>query len=172
MALPSFSGSVMAATTRQWRLEVAGDGYSRIVSRHSGKCLDVNGGSLERWRFHHSVAVSWRRQPAVASRGRWRRLLADCLAAQRQVPGCERRIAQTMALPSFSGSVMAATTSSGACSGDRRLHMCGRPGFFSGHSPHASSSLLMAEADNLTVEHGAMRANRGRGLSCGGTANS
>ena len=29
-----------------------------------------------------------------------------------------------MALPSFSGSVMAAPTRIGACSGDRRLHMC------------------------------------------------
>ena len=46
MARPSFSGSVMAARNQQWRLEVAGDGYSRIVSRASGKCLDVNGGSL------------------------------------------------------------------------------------------------------------------------------
>ena len=29
---------------QQWRLEVAGEGYSRMVSRASGKCLDVTAG--------------------------------------------------------------------------------------------------------------------------------
>ena len=51
---------------QQWRLEVAGDGYSRIVSRHSGKCLDVNGGSRDdgasiiQWQCHGGANQQWR----------------------------------------------------------------------------------------------------------------
>ena len=45
-------------------------GFTPLIASHSGKCLDVSGGSAADGAFHHSVAVSWRREPAVASRGR------------------------------------------------------------------------------------------------------
>ena len=51
---------------QQWRLEVIADGYSQIVSRHSGKCLDVSGKSLDngasiiQWQCHGGENQQWR----------------------------------------------------------------------------------------------------------------
>ena len=76
-----------------WRPSTSGFDAA-LVASHSQKCLDVSAGSLNdgasliQWQCHGGA------QPAVASRGRWRRLLADCLAGQRQVPGRQRRIAR------------------------------------------------------------------------------
>ena len=54
---------------QQWRLEVVADvggaTYSRIVSRHSGKCLDVSGGSADdgasivQWQCHGGQNQNW-----------------------------------------------------------------------------------------------------------------
>jgi hypothetical protein len=50
---------------QQWRIEAAGDGYSRLIAQHSGKCLDVDGWSvadgvqLQQWACHGGENQQW-----------------------------------------------------------------------------------------------------------------
>ena len=52
-----------------WSLESTGDGYSRLVSRISGKCADVSGESSEdgapvlQWQCHTGANQQWRVEP-------------------------------------------------------------------------------------------------------------
>ena len=62
-------GQCHGGDNQQWRLEVVADlggaTYSRIVSRHSGKCLDVSGGSaadgasIIQWQCHGGENQNW-----------------------------------------------------------------------------------------------------------------
>ena len=67
---------------QQWRLELVADFggyfYARIVSRHSGKCLDVSGGSADdgasiiQWQCHGGENQNWLLlRPATGSARLW-----------------------------------------------------------------------------------------------------
>ena len=66
MALPSFSGSVMAAPTSSGVSRSLATATRGLVSRASGKCLDVSGGSLDdgasiiQWQCHGGANQNWR----------------------------------------------------------------------------------------------------------------
>ena len=61
----SFSGPAMAATTRHGVSRPLGR-LSRVIARHSGKCLDVSGASTEdgaaiiQWTCHGGANQQWR----------------------------------------------------------------------------------------------------------------
>ena len=92
------------------------DQYVEIVSRNSGQCLDVYGGSTDaaasviQWTCHGGA------ESTVAARAGRRRRVPDHRAPQRA--GARRlwRAASTTSRPSFSGRCMAATTRCGRSS--------------------------------------------------------
>ena len=59
------------------------DQYVEIVSRHSGQCLDVYGGSTEAAASRHPVDLPWRCESTVAARAGRRRRRSDHRAPQR-----------------------------------------------------------------------------------------
>ncbi|HET6899695.1 MAG TPA: thaumatin family protein [Vicinamibacteria bacterium] len=58
-----------AGTNQQWRPVALGNGFFRLVARHSGRCLDVpgqstaNGTQLQQWDCNGTVAQAWRLAP-------------------------------------------------------------------------------------------------------------
>ena len=58
-----------AGTNQQWRPVALGNGFFRLVARHSGRCLDVpgqstaNGLQLQQWDCNGTVAQAWRLAP-------------------------------------------------------------------------------------------------------------
>ena len=65
-AAPVIQFACHGGENQQWRVENAADGYVRIVSRHSGQCLDVTGASSEagatviQWPCHGEANQQWR----------------------------------------------------------------------------------------------------------------
>ena len=55
----------MVAQNQQWLIQRLDTGFSRIIARHSGKCLDVYAASLEdgasviQWQCHGGQNQSW-----------------------------------------------------------------------------------------------------------------
>jgi hypothetical protein len=79
--------SCHGGANQQWRIEAAGDGYSRLIAQHSGKCLDVDGWSvadgvqLQQWACHGGENQQWALQPLgdgyVSLVGRYSGLAVD-----------------------------------------------------------------------------------------------
>jgi hypothetical protein len=47
------------AASQQWKIESVGDEYYRIVARHSGKCVDVEGANVHQWSCHGGDNQTW-----------------------------------------------------------------------------------------------------------------
>ena len=50
----------VGATNEQWRLDRVGNGYYKIVARHSLKCLDKDGYAVVQWTCHGATWQQWR----------------------------------------------------------------------------------------------------------------
>jgi mannan endo-1,4-beta-mannosidase len=66
--------SYVGAANQQWRIENIGDGYYRLINRHSGKALDVAGGAgmlddganVQQWTPNGQTNQHWRFERVVA----------------------------------------------------------------------------------------------------------
>jgi hypothetical protein len=64
-----------SGTNQQWKFQDAGDGYSQIVARHSGKCLDIAGSSMA-----NSARVKQFTCNATATNQQWQSLAVPSTA--------------------------------------------------------------------------------------------